>query len=106
MVDEIISVEFERSGGFTGIPVRLILNDKLLSAGETAEILYLIESSGFLRLQIADMTDQHMPDQFFYKISVETSGSRHSIALYEQQITDDLRPLIRFLSGKAKTNKK
>jgi hypothetical protein len=104
--DDYILIDFERSGGFTGIPVKVILSDQLLSKDELMEIHRLIDSSDFVRLKEEDVTDNPKPDQFLYKITVETPFYRHSLVIYEQQITPDLRPLIRFLSGKAIRYKK
>jgi hypothetical protein len=98
-------IDFERSGGFTGIPVRVILSNQLLSQDELDEIQRLIESSDFLRLKSEGRSARSLPDQFMYRITVETSNYRHSIAVYEQEVTTGLRPLILFLSEKARSKK-
>ena len=85
--------------------MRVILSDKLLDPDELEEIRLLIESSDFLRLKSESGSDKSFPDQFLYRISVETSGYRHSIMVYEQEVTAGLRPLILFLSEKARRKK-
>lgn len=106
MLENKFIIDFERSGGFTGIPVRVILSDKLLDPDELEEIQSLIESSDFLMLKSDTGPDKSFPDQFLYRISIETPSFSHTIMVYEQEVTSDLRPLIVFLSGKARSNKK
>jgi hypothetical protein len=48
------------------------------------------------------LPEGRIPDQFIYRIEVELTHSRHVVMVYEQQVTEDFRPLIRFLIRKAK----
>jgi hypothetical protein len=104
-MDTAFYIDFERTGGFTSIPVRVILSDKVLNAEELAEILSMIESVDFRSLKSGGRSGKSLPDQFLYRILVETPEYRHSITLYEQEVTPGLRPLILFLSGKARVKK-
>jgi len=99
---DILVIEFERSGGFTGIPVRVILDEKLLTADERSEITQLIESSGFMSLKSDKEQEHALHDQFQYRITVETTKYSHTILLSEHEITDPIRPLIRFLSARTR----
>lgn len=105
-MDDKIHIDFERSGGFTGIPVRVILDGSLLSSGEQEEIRQLIEHSNFFSIQAMHISDRPMPDQFKYRITVETAEYSHTLLIYEQEITAHLRPLIRFLSEKMRRGRK
>lgn len=98
---KLISITFERTGGFTGMPLQASLSITALSDEEVREILELLDASGFFRYEIPEMPEGHIPDQFFYRIEVDRTDSRHVVSVYEQQVTDDLRPLIRFLIRKA-----
>jgi hypothetical protein len=61
-----------------------------------------LDTSGFFRYETLEMPEGRVPDQFIYRIEVERTDSRHVVMVYEQQLTDDMRPLIRFLIRKAK----
>ena len=100
-MEDFLNIDFERSGGFTGLPVKIILNNKLLSSAESAEIEDLIEKSGFFDLQLASISEKLYPDRFFYTIVIETTDRRHIIRLGEQQVPDSLRPLIKYLLKRA-----
>jgi len=98
-------IDFERSGGFAGIPVKATFSDQVLNEDELNDLRHLIENSDFLLLKNSDNPDRLSPDQFLYKISVVTTVYSHSVSLYEQEITPGLRPLIRLLLDIARRSK-
>lgn len=98
----IISIYFERSGGFTAIPLQAEIPATAFSAAEAEEIGSLLERSGFFNFFTPGKPEGWVPDQFIYRIEVERTDIRHDVLVYEQQVTDDLRPLIRFLTRKAR----
>jgi hypothetical protein len=98
------TIYFEQSGGFTGITISVELNDEILSRDEKEHVHILIEQADFFDLQTNE-TGHPLPDQLIYRISVETATRRHTITVYEQQVTAELKPLIKFLSGKARSLK-
>jgi hypothetical protein len=100
-----LTIYFEQSGGFTGLGISVVLNDEVLSKDEYAHVHILIEQSDFFELR-TDMAGHPLPDQLLYRISVETATQKHTISIYENQVTAELQPLIRFLKGKARTVKK
>ncbi len=100
-----ITIYFEQSGGFMGMTISLVLKEEMLSKDESEHVHILIEQADFFELQ-TDTAGQGMPDQLLYRISVETSKQKHTISIYEQQVTAELKPLIKFLSRKARTVKK
>jgi len=99
------TIYFEQSGGFMGMTVSVVLHDEQLSRDEYQQIHVLIEQANFFELQ-TDTAGNPMPDQLLYRITVESSTQRHTISIYENQVTAELQPLIRFLSRKARTVKK
>jgi hypothetical protein len=105
-MDNILHIDFERSGGFSGIPDRIILEGSLLSPGELEEVRQLIEQADFFSLQARDGSEKSIPDQFLYRITVKTMEFSHTLIIYEQEVTTHLRPLIRFLSGKTRRGRK
>jgi hypothetical protein len=98
----IISIYFERSGGFTAIPLQAEIPAKAFNKEEAEEVVSLLEHSGFFNFFSPGKPEGRVPDQFIYRIEVERTDIRHDVMVYEQQVTDDLRPLIRFLTRKAR----
>jgi hypothetical protein len=105
-VEETLRIEFERSGGFTGIPVRVNLQGGTLDRDELREIRRLIDRAGFFTLAWQEHENfRQGPDQFFYRISVTLADQVRSVSIFEQQVPEALRPLIRFLVVKAREQK-
>jgi hypothetical protein len=100
-LEELITIEFERTGGFTGIPVRVILNEGLLEPREFLSVRQMVEDSGFFMLS-SEMKVNTGTDQFQYRIVISTAKQRHEVVLTEKQVPEDLKPLIRFLTGKVR----
>jgi hypothetical protein len=96
------TIIFERTGGFTGMPLQTVLPVTSLNAEEASEIIRLLDTSGFFGYESPGLPEGRIPDQFIYRIEVELTHSRHVVMVYEQQVTEDFRPLIRFLIRKAK----
>jgi hypothetical protein len=87
-----------------GLTISVELNDKLLSKDENEHVHILIEQANFFELQ-TETTGHSLPDQLLYRISVQTATQHHTLIVYEHQVTAELKPLIRFLSGKARSKK-
>jgi hypothetical protein len=104
-VNNILTINFEQSGGFTGMTISVVLNDKMLSRDEYEHVHIMIEKADFFELKV-DTKGHPLPDQLLYRISVETATRKHTISIYENQVTAELQPLIRFLKGKARGMKK
>jgi hypothetical protein len=96
-----ITIYFEQTGGFTGMTISVVLKDDMLSRNEYEQVHILIEQANFFELS-TDPEGHPLPDQLLYRISVETTTQKHTISIYENQVTQELQPLIRFLKGKAR----
>ncbi len=104
ILNNILTIHFEQTGGFTGMTISVVLNDKMLSRDEYEHVHILIEHADFFELQV-DPKGHPLPDQLLYRISVETATRKHTISIYDNQVTTELQPLIRFLKGKARAVK-
>jgi hypothetical protein len=98
-------IYFEQTGGFMGMTISVELNDEILSKGEYGHVLILIEQANFFELKTG-APGHPVPDQLFYRISVETATRQHTISLSEHQVSAQLLPLIQFLSQKARAAKR
>ncbi len=94
-----MKIHFERSGGFTGIPVIVEIDSQSLAEDEVQQLQDLIQAARFFELPA------HPPepsaagaDQFQYKITIEDGGQSHTIETTDGAAPDELRPLLRHLT--------
>ena len=97
---------FERSGGFAGISTSVEIESESLLPDEVEELRQLIDQSGFLELSKNDTIPTELPDQFQYKITIEYEGEKRTVAFSESTVPDSFRPLINYLTQKARSKKK
>ena len=99
-------VWFERSGGFTGISSSVEIDSKLLSLDESEKLKQLIDQSDFFEWSKSDTIPVDMPDQFQYTITIEHEGEKRTLEFSDITMPDTMRPLINYLSQKARLRKK
>jgi hypothetical protein len=96
---------FERSGGFTGISTSVEIDSKLLSYDESEELKQLIDQSDFFELIKNDTIQVSMPDQFQYTITIKDDRAKRTVEFSDITMPDTMRPLINYLSQKARSKK-
>lgn len=92
-------IEFERSGGFTGIPFRRSVSTEDLPSGEQAKLSELVQSAGFFNLPSVISSPSPGADRFQYKISIESDDRSHTVQLDEASVPAQIRPLIAWLQN-------
>lgn len=97
-----MKIELERSGGFTGIPLRRSISSDNLPASEQTKLAGLVHASGFFDLPAEIPNSQPGADRFQYQISIEDGGVSHSVKVDEASLPDTLRPLIAWLQSASK----
>jgi len=70
------------------------------------ELGQLIERSGFFEAVVLENTFLNMPDQFTYEIIIEHMGKRRRLELTDGTMPDLFRPLVNFLVGVARKQKR
>jgi hypothetical protein len=105
LVEHPFHIWLERSGGFIGIPTQVEVDSRSLSTEEAETLWQLIEDSGFFEANKNDSIPEGLPDQFQYKITIERGGNNLKVALSQASIPDNLRPLINYLTQKARSQK-
>ncbi len=93
-----MKIEFERSGGFTGIRLSTSLDTESLSAEEARKLEKLVEDARFFELPEEPSRLPQGADQFFYIVSVEIDGKRHTVQTDDMAAPEPLRPLLRHLA--------
>ena len=97
-----MKIELERSGGFTGIPLRRTISSDNLPAPEQTKLAGLVRASGFFELPAEIPNSRPGADRFQYQLSIEEAGVRHSVRVDEANLPDTLRPLIAWLQSSGK----
>ena len=94
---EVLRVQYERTGGFTGIPFRADFRPGDLPDEQAKTLLDLLDETDFDELPEDFTRDQVHPDQFTYRITVETDEGEHTVILGDASAPEDMRELLRLL---------
>lgn len=95
-------IAFERSGGFAGMRLTTTIDPKVLSPEEAAKIWEMVEAANFFNLPPAITSTKPGADRFHYKVIVETKERRHTVEIDEGATPPSLRPLLDWLTAKAR----
>lgn len=98
----IMRIEFERSGGVTGLRLAATIEADSLSKEDSDEVCRLVEEARFFDLPTRVAGPATQRDQFSYKVTVETGAQRHTVVLENSEPPPQLRPLVDWLSRAAR----
>lgn len=93
-----MKIDFERTGGFTGIPFKSRIDTDNLSTEQSAELESLVASAGFFKLPSRTDSITTGSDRFNYLISVEAEGKKHTVETNDEAAPSSLKPLLRRLT--------
>lgn len=93
-------IYFERSGGFAGITQTLEMKSDTLSQEDQDHLRTMINDSGFF--SFTEESNSRLPDQFNYVITIKNDKQEKTIRLSESTISAKLRPLVDYLTQKAR----
>jgi hypothetical protein len=96
-----MKISFQRTGGFTGIPVTLNVDIDSLPEPDASTLRQMVKNADFF-----DLTESHLekqiPDGFQYAITVEDKGQHRTIEATDVTLPEKLRPLVNDLSLRAR----
>ena len=92
-----MQIQFERSGGVTGIGLTVTIDTASLSAEEARELGGLVEAAGFFTLLLENASPAPGNDRFLYIVTVEMEGRRHTVRTGDGAVPTSLKPLIDWL---------
>lgn len=95
-------IQFERSGGFAGMRLTAAIDSATLSPDDAAALRDLIHAASFFDLPAKREKAPSGADRFQYKVTVESADRRHAIEIDESAVPPSLRPLLNWLTEKAK----
>jgi hypothetical protein len=97
---------FERSGGFTAIPLRLRVNTEDLDIQESTLLHSQVEVADFFNLPERGTSSGGGYDRFVFKLTVQKAGKSHAIEYGDASIPETLQPLIDQLSTMARLKRR
>jgi hypothetical protein len=100
-----MKINFERSGGFTAIPLRWNGDSSQLEKSQENSLLELIEKTEFFNLPNQIQAKSSTPDRFSYKLTIEDNNRSHTITAAESALPAPLQTLISQLTSIARNNR-
>ena len=92
-----MQIYFERSGGFMGLHLRTAVDTSQLPASEAEEWEETLNAARFFELP-SELRSPSGGDHMIYKLTVITSEQRHTALCTDEDIPDELWPLLRRLT--------
>ena len=90
-----LRIELTRSGGYAGLTSRLGgLDTTELPEAEAREIEAMVEKADLPQLLAASPIRGKGADRFQYDLAIEDESGLHELSMSEDEIPDELRPLI------------
>ena len=95
------TIQFERDGGFMGRKVSLTLDLDSLPADQAEMLRGLLETCDFFSLAESSPAPP-APDEFTYRITVNTETITHAVETRDTSMDESLRPLVEELGRLAR----
>ena len=95
-------ITFERTGGFMGRKVSLILELDELPSDQAGTLSKLLDEANFFAIEEISSAPGPIRDEFHYLITVETRDVTHTVRTTNATMSESLRPLIEELSQLAR----
>lgn len=100
---ERIYIKYQQSGGFAGITRSVEIDSDTLGVDEQKELFQLINEADFFELKVDRLRTDGLPDQYQYTIEIKQGDQIRSMVIDDSSMPDALRPLINYLSRKARS---
>jgi len=99
-------IKFERTGGFAGMRMSTDLKMDELPDEQANSIMELLDDMDFEKLPEQMLNEDSMPDQFTYKITVETKKGEHTVVTGDTSAPEKMQELLQLLNRLARPRKK
>jgi len=100
-----MKIYFERTGGFMGQVVSTVVDTDQLPPEEALSLIEKLDESDFFCLPASMDTGAKGgsgADRFCYKVTVEAAGAEHTVEASEEDVPDELYPLLNELTQMAR----
>jgi hypothetical protein len=91
-------IRVERSGGFTGIPLRAVIDTRTLDPDEYRALQRLLDTTDFFSLPEIIQTKSGGADRFQYKLTVEEETRAHTVEVSDASAPVELQEFIQHVS--------
>lgn len=91
-------ITFERTGGFAGMHNVANINPNDLPEEQAQTLSELLDELDFEELPEQAMNNPALPDQFTYRITVETKEGQHSVVTGDASAPEEMQELIQMLN--------
>jgi Emfourin len=98
-------IQFERSGGFMGLTDKTSFDLSELPEADAGQLQALVEKANFSALPDNLLNVRPVPDQFTYKISIQTQEWDHTIVTNDASAPPEIQPLIATLNNISRTRR-
>jgi hypothetical protein len=98
-------IKFERTGGFAGMRIATDVKLEDLPEEQAETIMELLDDLDFEELP-EQMLGESGPDQFTYKITVETDKGEHTVVTGDSSAPEKMQELLQLLNRLARTRRK
>ena len=92
------TILFERSGGFTGIPVSYFAESSKMSEEDSEKLWELIDTASLKEIKMLSNTSRSFPDQMSYHIKINLEEENYELSFSNKSIPEKVLPLIRELT--------
>ncbi len=92
-----MKIQFERTGGFAGLKLCRSIDTAELTQAEANQLSTLLRKSRFFDLPESLPGPGPGPDQFHYRLTVESEDGRRTLETDEPAVPMELRPLLDLL---------
>ncbi len=99
-----MKIEFRQSGGFAGLTRSIEIDLDEITVQEAESLKSLVVQSRFFNLP--EPVHRVIPDEEQIFINIEMMGGSRSIFMGKSELPDDLKPLVKYLSRRAKYEKR
>jgi len=99
-------IKFERTGGFAGMRIATDVKLHDLPDEQASRISELLDDLDFDELPEQLAGKDSLPDQFTYKITVETKKGEHTVVTGDASAPEKMQELLQLLNRLARTPKK
>jgi hypothetical protein len=99
-------IKFERTGGFAGMRIATDLKLADLPDEQAKTLSELLDDLDFEELPEQMINKDSMPDQFTYKITVQTKEGEHTVVTGDSSAPEKMQELLQLLNRLARTQKR
>lgn len=91
-------IRFQRSGGFTGLTLKAVIDTAQLDHQTRQDVEELVDSSNFFEISVEAARDDPGVDRIHYLIWIKRGAQQRQIETSEGKLPEPCRPLVRKLS--------